>query len=261
MKYAVPRPEPTRFDTLWLNTTTSQKKICTVSDGPHSRNIKLDARLKVLVCQIPPTTRSTERHTDTRFPTIKTSVACVMSSLSEETMMLTLVGAETTPRALTRARPGLCASVEWRRDARVLRSLPLHAPGVFGSPPLGAITHAGSRVPLGQDWQLGRSLFGMPARGPSRPLPTFGQFLGRPPFFQRLPSSSVGLPATTLSIRPYSSTTLVFTLEGDFNLDNSITPACLWARTVSTSPSRAGDRSCMLVKVELSGNTVGLHLG
>ena len=82
------------------------------------------------------TTRSTERLTDTRFPTIKTSVACVMSSLSDETMMLTLVGAETTPRALTRARPGFCASVEWRRDAGVLGALsPTHS-GVFGPPPL-----------------------------------------------------------------------------------------------------------------------------
>ena len=31
-------------------------------------------------------------------------------------------------------------------------------------PSLVCNAHAGLRVPLGQDWQLGRSLFGMPAR-------------------------------------------------------------------------------------------------
>ena len=47
-------------------------------------------------------------------------------------------------------------------------------------------THAGSRVPLGHEWQLGRSLFGMPARGPSRHLnrmvgSRFAAFLYGPP--------------------------------------------------------------------------------
>ena len=51
-------------------------------------------------------------------------------------------------------------------DARVL---PFHALGSSGL--LSFVQyHAGSRVPLGHEWQLGRSLFGMPARGPSRPL-------------------------------------------------------------------------------------------
>ena len=50
-------------------------------------------------------------------------------------------------------------SGQWRLDTRVL-----------ASPPLVCNAHAGLRVPLGQDWQLGGSLFGMPARGPSRPL-------------------------------------------------------------------------------------------
>ena len=80
--------------------------------------------------------------------------------------MLTLVGAETTPRALTRARPGHCTSVEWRRDARVLEPPPL--PTVLWGP--WCSTPAGSIVPFGRKWQLGLCLFGLPARGPSRPL-------------------------------------------------------------------------------------------
>ena len=50
------------------------------------------------------------------------------------------------------------------------------------APSLVCNAHAGLRVPLGQDWQLGRSLFGMPARGPSRPLESLGRFQGRRPF-------------------------------------------------------------------------------
>ena len=48
----------------------------------------------------------------------------------------------------------------------------------------------------------------MPARGPSRPLPSFGRFLGRTPsigFPFKYLSFSVGLPATTLSTRPHST--------------------------------------------------------
>ena len=64
------------------------------------------------------TTRSTERNTGTRFPIIKTSVACVMSSLSEETM------------------PELCATVDQRRDAGVLGPPPLRTVETQGSFPL-----------------------------------------------------------------------------------------------------------------------------
>ena len=64
--------------------------------------------------------------------------------------------------------------------------------------------------------QLGRSLFGMPARGPSRPLHVWS-VLGSPLFFLRLLSSSVGLPATTLSTEPHNSMKLVFTLGRAFN--------------------------------------------
>ena len=46
--------------------------------------------------------------------------------------------------------------------------------------------------------------------------------LGSPPFFLRLLSSSVGLPATTLTTEPHDSKKLVFTLERAFNLDTSI---------------------------------------
>ena len=49
----------------------------------------------------------------------------------------------------------------------------------------------------------------MPARGPSRPL----QLFGWPPFFLRLLSSSVGLPATTLSTRPHSAITAAFNFD------------------------------------------------
>ena len=41
--------------------------------------------------------------------------------------------------------------------------------GLWGPSPW-CNTHAGKRVPFGHDWQLGLFLFGMPARGPSRPL-------------------------------------------------------------------------------------------
>ena len=41
---------------------------------------------------------------------------------------------------------------------------PLHALGVFGHPSLVCNTHVVLRVPLGHEWQLGRSLFGLPAR-------------------------------------------------------------------------------------------------
>ena len=53
-------------------------------------------------------------------------------------------------------------------------------------------------------------------------LSTFGRFLGRRPSDLGVLFTSVGLPTTTISTQPYSSTTLVFTLERDFNLDNSI---------------------------------------
>ena len=59
--------------------------------------------------------------------------------------------------------------VEWCLDARVLGSLPLHALGLW-VPSFLCTAHAGSRVPLGHEWQSGRSLFEVPARGPSRLL-------------------------------------------------------------------------------------------
>ena len=98
-----------------ISTWTPLQHAPSSQKGPHSAN----------------SIRPPDPRKGTRFPTIMTSGACVMSSLSEETMMLTLVGAETTPRALTRARPGLCASVEWRRDARVLGPPPLRTLGSF----------------------------------------------------------------------------------------------------------------------------------
>ena len=42
-------------------------------------------------------------------------------------------------------------------------------------------THAGKRVPFGHEWQLGRSLFGMPARVPVVPIVAWS-VLGSPPF-------------------------------------------------------------------------------
>ena len=60
-------------------------------------------------------------------------------------------------------------------------------------------------------------------------------FRSRTLLLVRLLSSSVGLPVTTLSTRPYGSITLVFTLERAFNLDTR--KICIW--TLSTS-SRAG---------------------
>ena len=56
------------------------------------------------------------------------------------------------------------SSSQWRWDARVLKSLPLHALGSSGPLPLV------QRVPFGHEWQLGLILFGMPAQGPSRLL-------------------------------------------------------------------------------------------
>ena len=98
------------------------------------------------------TTRSTERHTDTRFPTIKTRVACVMSSLSEETMMLTLVGAEddsTYPHHTSTART-LRKCVEWLRDSGVLGLPPVRTVGSLGPCPfLIDAVHAGAR---GTSW-------------------------------------------------------------------------------------------------------------
>ena len=79
--------------------------------------------------------------------------------------MLTLVGAETTPRARTRARPGLCASVEWRRDAGVLGHPPLRTGGLWAPAPFLLMQST-----LVREWQLGLCLFGLPARSPSRPL-------------------------------------------------------------------------------------------
>ena len=63
-------------------------------------------------------------------------------------------------------RPAVAATIcssQWCCDARVLGPLPLTRWGLW-VPSLVCNAHAGLRVPLGQDWQLGRSLFGMPAR-------------------------------------------------------------------------------------------------
>ena len=69
-------------------------------------------------------------------------------------------------------------------------------------------------------WQLRPLSLRVASPGSESSLSTFGRFLGRR-LFLRLLSSSTGL-ATTLSTGPYSSATVVFTLEGDFNLDTSI---------------------------------------
>ena len=92
-------------------------------------------------------------------------------------------------------------------------------PGSLGPLPFGAIPTLVREYLL--LWQLGLILFGMPARGPSRPLHVWS-VLGSPPFFHRLLSSSVGLPATTLSTEPHNSMKLVFTLERAFNRDTSV---------------------------------------
>ena len=50
-KFPGQRPDSTKFGSLWLSATMSQEEIGTVSDVSNSRNHKLDAKLKILVCQ------------------------------------------------------------------------------------------------------------------------------------------------------------------------------------------------------------------
>ena len=50
-KFPGERPDSTKVGSLWLSATMSQEEIGTVSDGSNSRNHKLDAKLKMLVCQ------------------------------------------------------------------------------------------------------------------------------------------------------------------------------------------------------------------
>ena len=52
--------------------------------------------------------------------------------------------------------------------------------GVFGAPPFCAIPTLVREYLFA--WQLGRSLFRLPAQGPSRPLSLLGRFWGRRPF-------------------------------------------------------------------------------
>ena len=95
-------------------------------------------------------------------------------------------------------RPAVAATIcssQRRRDASVLRSLPFNALGLW-VPSLVYNAHDGLRVPLGQDWQLGRSLLGcQPGSYESAPLDAWS-VLGSPPLQQDPPLPGGRRPLT-----------------------------------------------------------------
>ena len=107
-------------------------------------------------------------------------------------------------------------------------------------------THAGKRAPFGHEWQLGRSLFGMPARGPSRPESSplsLGRFWGRRPSFcargraSSWPSGvdegapeAVGAPSRThepsFILKPQPAGVVLRRVRGEGLGINSLRPGC-----------------------------------
>ena len=82
----------------------------------------------------------------------------------QATLRFTSGAPQHTTRPSKRITPAVAATTrirQWRHDAGVLGSLPFAVCAVAA--------HADTRVPFCL-WQLGSFLFGMPARGPSRPL-------------------------------------------------------------------------------------------